>query len=125
MDEGATEGVRIQSGDPYNPALKTGRFRSPELINSVLAGSNPWWAFEADNAASVYFQITDHPVPFPSSRCTRDCHQRFSVRHSREAFAQADYLGGRNATFSMEMFIARAIFSAAQPSAIRVSSRAH
>ena len=33
----------VQGGEPYNPALKAGRFRSAELVSSLFVGSNPWW----------------------------------------------------------------------------------
>ncbi len=43
--------VRIQDGEPLNPALKTGRFPSAELLSYLLSGSNPRWVFEAEDAA--------------------------------------------------------------------------
>jgi hypothetical protein len=50
--------ARIHAGEPHIPALKTGFFRSAELVSSMFAGSNPEWAFEAEDVGFVWRGLT-------------------------------------------------------------------
>ena len=53
--------VRIHAGEPHIPALKIGRFLSPELLSYLLSGSNPRWAFRSCRCGQEdNFRVADH-----------------------------------------------------------------
>ena len=72
------------SAEPHNPALKTGRFPSQELISSMLAGSNPWWAFDA---ADVSFGHRDSGHICRSTMANMNPHRRQFLKSATVATA--------------------------------------